>query len=305
MLHIAALVLLAGIAQAPPAPDAGGLAPPWCDLASKVSGPGDPLLGHLKGTAAFRCSGAFVTLEGRSKSARGLILTSGHCIGRGGARIRGVVQPGPGEVFLHVAQRRGFSLETGNAAAPRACAGADELMYATVTDVDVAIYRLAETYEEVERRTGARPLTVATDASMPAGARVRLPTAWHQRNYPCATDGTVPWLREGPWTWKQVLRLTKDCDAPGGSSGSPIVREDTGQVVAVFGTGYDDDGPPCSAMNPCEVDEKGAVSVPYKGRPYAHFVHWLHTCFDVRGDLDLTAAGCPLPRPRELESTER
>ena len=129
--------------------------------------------------------------------------------------------------------------------------------------------------------------------------KVRLPSSWHQRDYACATDGTVPWLREGAWTWGRVLRLTKDCDAPGGGSGSPIVRADTNEVVAVFGTGYDDDGFPCTVMNPCEIDENGAISVPYKGRPYAHLVLGLHACFDAGGRLDPTAAGCPLPRPRE------
>jgi hypothetical protein len=214
-------------------------------------------------------------------------------------RYDGSFYPAPGEVLVHVAERRGFSLETGRAAAPRACAGSDQLIYATVTDVDLAIYRLTETYEEIERRTGARPLKVAGGARPPVGAKVRLPTSWHQRNFRCATDGTVSQLREGPWTWRGVLRLTKDCDAPGGASGSPIVREDTDEVVAVFGTGYDDIGPPCTIMNPCEIDERGAVSVPYKGRPYAHFVHRLHACFDAHGELDLAAAGCPFPKPQE------
>jgi hypothetical protein len=200
---------------------------------------------------------------------------------------------------VSVKKRVGFSLETGDAAAPRACVGSDELLYATMTDVDLAIYRVTESYEKIERRTGARPLKLAGGAPPPAGVKVRLPTSWHQRNLPCATDGTVSQLREGPWTWRGVLRLTTDCNAPGGASGSPIVREDTDEIVAVLGTVYDDTGPACSVMNPCEIDEKGAVSVPYKGRPYAHFVHGLHACFDAHGELDLTAAGCPLPRPQE------
>src|SRR5262249_12112574 len=203
---------------------------------------------------------------------------------KGRASIFGgrLIVPAPGEVLLHVRHHRSFTVETGNAAAPRACVSADELLYAALSGVDLAIYRLTETYEEVERRTGTGPLTVASGAQLPAGVRVRLPSAVHQRNYACVTDGAVPWLREEHWTAGPVLRLTKGCDAPHGGSGSPIVREDTNEVVAVFGTAYEADGTPCAINNPCEIDEKGATSVADKGRPYAHFVHQLHECFDAR-----------------------
>jgi hypothetical protein len=300
MFHIV-LALLAGFAQAPSPAQTQDATRPTCNLTSKVNGPDDPLLGHLKGTAAFFCSGAFVTLEGRSKSEHGLLLTSGHCVMKGRATIFDgrLTVPAPGEVLRHVKDHRTFTLETGNAAAPRACVSADELLYATLSGVDLAIYRLTETYEEVERRTGTGPLRVASGAQVPAGARVRLPSAFHQRNYACGTDGTVPGLREEQWTSGPVLRLTKGCNAPPGGSGSPILREDTNEVVAVFSTAYEADGVPCALMNPCEIDEKGATSVADKGRPYAHFVHRLHECFDARGKLDLTAAGCPLPRPPE------
>jgi len=302
MLHLV-LALLAGFAQAPPPPPppSQDATRPTCNLASKVNGPDDPLLGHLKGTTAFFCSGAFVTLKGRSKSDRGLLLTSGHCVMKGRASIFGgrLIVPAPGEVLLHVRDHRTFTVETGKAAAPRACVSADELLYAALSGVDLAIYRLTETYEEVERRTGTGPLTVASGADVPAGVMVRVPSALHQRSYPCVTDGTVLGLREEQWTSGPVLRLTKGCNAPHGGSGSPIVREDTNEVVAVFSTAYEADGTPCAINNPCEIDEKGATSVADKGRPYAHFVHQLHECFDARGQLDLSAAGCPLPRSRD------
>jgi len=270
-----------------------------CNLRSRLSGPGDPLLHRLKGTAEFfraRCSASLVNLKGRSKSERGLILTSGHCVRRGSASIMGRYMA-PGEVLQHLEENRTFTLDTGNAAAPRACVSADQLVYATLTDLDVAIYRLTETYEEIERRTGADAFVIATNAQIPIGMKVRLPSALHQRNYACSTDKTIPKLRELVWTWGPVLRLTKECDAPPGASGSPVIREDTNEVIGVFGTVYDADRNPCDLMNPCEIDEKGTVSVAEKGQPYAHFVHQLYACLDARGNIDLKTAGCPLPKP--------
>ena len=310
MLHIVAAFLLivalpVGFAQAqrlPPSKDPTTSS--TCNLASKLTGSNNPLLDRLKGTAASNCSAAFVTLKGRSKSERGLLLTSGHCIMMGRATIHGrLAVPAPGEVILHVKEHRTLTLETGNTAAPRVCIRTDELLYATLTGLDLAIYRLTETYEEIAGRTGARPLRVAgdilSDVQVAAGLRVRMPSSYHQTNYTCTTDATVSWLREDLWTWRPVLRLTKECEARPGSSGSPIVREDTNEVVAIYGTTYNADGKPCEFNNPCEIDEKGVTSVANKGQPYAHFVHRLHTCFDPRGNLNLSAADCSLPGPRK------
>jgi len=298
MLHIA-IALLVGVAQAQELPGAKDPTPLRCNLASRLSGPDDPLLNRLKGAAEFfACSASFVTLKGRSKSERGLILTSGHCVGRGTASLlRRFVVPAPGEVLRHLEERRSFTLDTGNAAAPRACLSADELMYATMTDLDIAIYRLTETYEEIEGRTGTTPLMIAADGRIPAGTKVRLPSALHQTDTTCSTGGTVPKLREMRWTFGPVLRLTTDCNARRGSSGSPVIREDTSEVIGVLSTGYVADGAPCEIMNPCEIDEKGVVSVAEKGQAYANFVHQLYACFDSRGNFDLTAADCSLPKP--------
>ena len=306
MLQVVAAFLLMvalplGFAQAqrlPPSKDRTTSS--TCNLASKLTGSNSPLLDRLKGTAAAStCSAAFVTLKGRTRSKRGLLLTSGHCIMMGRAAIYGgrLAVPAPGDAKDH----RTLTLETGNAAAPRACIKTDELLYATLTGLDIAIYRLTETYDEIAGRTGGRPLRVAggilSDVQVAAGLRVRMPSSYHQANYTCTTDATVSRVKEDLWTWQPVLRLAKECEARPGSSGAPIVREDTNEVVAVYGTTYNADGRPCEFNNPCEVDEEGVTSVAGKGQPYAHFVHRLHTCFDRRGNLDLSAADCPLPRP--------
>jgi hypothetical protein len=300
MLHIG-LAFLAGIAQGQSIPDPRDPEAVRCNLVSRVRGPDDPLLDRLKGTVEFfgACSASFVTLKNRSKSERGLVLTSGHCVERGTARLFGhFAVPAPGEILLNVKERRTFTLDTGTPAAPRACLKADELTYATMTGLDLAIYRLTETYEEIERRTGAKPLMIATDAQIPAGMRVRMPSAWHQRQTTCSMDRIVASVREVLWTLGPAMRLTRECDPRPGFSGSPVIREDTNEVIGVLSSGYVGDGVPCTIMNPCEIAEDGTVSIAAKGQGYAYLVHQLYTCRDQRGNFDLTAAGCQLPRPQ-------
>lgn len=288
----------AGAQEAPAAKDDPALK---CNLRSRLDGPGDPRLERLRGTVELwrtPCSGAFVTLMGRGASERGLVLTSGHCLGRGQTLVQGrYAVPAPGEVLVQVEDDRAFTLNTGNAGAPRACIRADQVAYATLTGLDLAVFRLSETYEEIERRTGTRPLVISADAAVPPEMKVRIPSGLHQIDSSCATDRTVPGLREMLWTWGPTLRLAMTCDARPGASGSPVVRADSNEVIAVFGTVYDADGRPCELMNPCEIDDKGAVSVAEKGRPYGHFVHALYTCLDGRGNIDVGVAGCGLPRP--------
>ena len=300
MLHIG-LAVLAGIAQAQDIPDTKDSEPVRCNLASRVRGPGDPLLDRLKGTVELFnvCSASFVTLKNRSNLERGLVLTSGHCVERGTARLFGhLAVPAPGEILLHVKERRTFTLDTSSHAAPRACLSTDELTYATMTGLDLAIYRLTETYEEIERRTGAKPLMIATDTQMPAGARVRMPSAWHQRQTTCAMDRIVASVTEGLWTLGPAMRLTWECDPRPGFSGSPVIHEETNEVIGVLSSGYEGTGAPCTIMNPCEIAEDGKVSVAAKGQGYAYLVHQLYACRDQRGNFDLTAAGCQLPRPQ-------
>src|SRR5262245_57060734 len=85
---------------------------PPCDTSSQFKGIFHSKLGSLKGTASMlkplRCSGAFVSFAGRGRSARGLVLASGHCVGLGMLQEPGtdgtVMRfPDAGEVLVRVA----------------------------------------------------------------------------------------------------------------------------------------------------------------------------------------------------------
>ena len=102
-------------------------------------------------------------------------------------------------------------------------------------------------------------------------------------------------IKEGGWTWKDSVRYTSACNTIGGTSGSPVVDDATGKVVAVNNTG-NEDGARCTVNNPCEVDENGAVTV-RQGINYAQQTYPFTSCFTTGNRLDLSASGCTVPKP--------
>jgi hypothetical protein len=66
-------------------------------------------------------------------------------------------------------------------------------------------------------------------------------------------------------------------------------------VVAVNNT-INESGRKCEVNNPCEVDKAGNVTY-QKGRGYAQQTYWIYSCRNSEGQLDLTTAGCLLPKP--------
>jgi hypothetical protein len=129
-----------------------------------------------------------------------------------------------GQVLYRAEYRRALTLETGNSEEPRTCAEADQAVYATLTGADVMLLRLTETYEEIERRVGVKPLIVSEDTAFPAGLAVRMPSAFWQNDRACQVEVTVEKVKESRWIWGPLLRLRVDantCIAPRGASGAP------------------------------------------------------------------------------------
>src|SRR3546814_2272200 len=69
------------------------------------------------------------------------------------------------------------------------------------------------------------------------------------------TDTLFPYT-----TLFRSVRYTSSCNTIGGTSGSPVIDDATGKVVAVNNTG-NEDGARCTVNNPCEVAENGTVTV--------------------------------------------
>lgn len=240
----------------------------------------------LAGTVALsNCSGSVVRFPNSLDTAPALVLTNGHCLESG--------FPEPGEVIVNQASSRTFGLL--NSAGTRvATLRANRIAYSTMTDTDATIYRLTTTYAAIRSSYGISPLTV--QATHPtAGTAITVASGYWKRLYSCSIDGFVHTMREGDWTWKDSVRYTSACDTIGGTSGSPVVDQATGNVVAVNNTG-NEDGESCTVNNPCEVDASGNVTV-RQGINYAQETYRFPACFTTGNVLDLSASGCVLPKP--------
>jgi hypothetical protein len=47
--------------------------------------------------------------------------------------------------------------------------------------------------------------------------------------------------------------------------------------------------------NPCEIDEKGNVTAT-RGFSYGQQTYWVYSCLNQYNELDLSVAGCLLPK---------
>jgi hypothetical protein len=283
-----------------------------CLTESEFAGDKSPevlkVLASLRGTVELpevgRCSGVLATFAGRSSSSRALVLSAGHCVNRGTVEIRSgkglLAVLADGEVLHRTSYQRPLTLDTGSSEAPRTCLEADEVVYATMTGGDILLLRLTETYDQIERRTGVKPFVISQDSTFAPGLPVRMPSARWQNDRGCHVEKTIDRLKEHGWMWGPAFRLRVEdtCGLPHGASGTPIIREDTQEVIGVAGTAADGDKAACELNNPCEVNPDGSTSAATKGQPYGHFVHAFYTCLNGARDLDLTTPGCRLPKPK-------
>lgn len=213
------------------------------------------------------------------------MLSNGHCLETG--------FPDPGEVIVGQSSSRTFSL-LNSAGTKVATLRASKVAYSTMTDTDVTIYQLTSTYTTIKNSYGISALTVQ-DTHPVAGTAITVASGYWKRLYNCSIDGFAYRLKEGDWTWKDSVRYTSACNTIGGTSGSPVVDQSTGKVVAVNNTG-NEDGETCTVNNPCEVDASGNVTV-REGINYAEETYQIPACFTTGNQLNLSASGCVLPKP--------
>ncbi|MFI5793248.1 serine protease [Streptomyces sp. NPDC051677] len=241
---------------------------------------------NLAGTVALsNCSGSVIRFPKSLDTDPALVLSNGHCLSTG--------FPEPGEVLVNQASSRTFGLL--NSSGTRvATLRASKLAYGTMTDTDVSIYQLTSTYAAIRSSYGISALTVQ-DTHPTAGTAITVASGYWKTLYNCSIDGFVYRMKEGDWTWKDSVRYTSACQTIGGTSGSPVIDQSTGKVVAVNNTG-NEDGERCTENNPCEVDASGNVVV-RKGINYAQEIYQIPACFTTGNQLNLSASGCTLPRP--------
>ena len=252
-----------------------------------AAGPAPAVTVDFTGIVALsNCSGSLVRPANASLSDPAYVLSNGHCVKFMAA----------GEVILNQSSTRTFSLLDRSGTRTIGTLRASRLAYATMTDTDVSLYRLSQTYAQIEQQYGIRALSLS--ATHPVrGTDIKVVSGYWKRIYSCRIDDFVYRLREYNWTWKDSIRYTSasTCQTIGGTSGSPIVDVASGQVVGVNNTS-NEDGQRCTLNNPCEVDQFGTVTV-RPGARYGQQTYQINACIGTGNSINLTLPGCTLPRP--------
>ncbi|MFJ6567183.1 serine protease [Streptomyces sp. NPDC091292] len=241
---------------------------------------------NFAGTVALsNCSGSVVRMPDSLPTDPALVMSNGHCLETG--------FPAAGQVIVDRASSRTFSLL--NSAGTRvATLRASKIAYGTMTDTDVSLYQLTSTYQQIQTSYGIAALELS-DQHPTQGTAISVVSGYWTRIYNCNIDGFAYRLKEGSWTWKDSVRYTSACQTIGGTSGSPVVDQATGKVVAVNNTGNENGGR-CTDNNPCEVDQNGTVTV-RQGINYGQQTYGIPACVGAGSKIDLNAPGCTLPKP--------
>ncbi|MEE1844444.1 serine protease [Streptomyces sp. NPDC007076] len=282
----AVLLLGAGVAPATAATGHEAAAPGAVAAPTAVKEKVRPKAVNFAGTVALsNCSGSVVRTPGSQPGDPALVLSNGHCMESG--------FPGPGEVVFNQPSTRSFTLLNASGSGVGTLR-ASKIAYGTMTDTDISVYQLTSTYAQIESKYGIKALELNT-AHPVQGTAITVVSGYWKRTYACNVDGFVYRLKEGDWTWKDSVRYTSACQTIGGTSGSPVLDNATGKVVAVNNTG-NEDGQRCTDNNPCEVDESGNVTV-RQGINYAQETYGIVPCIGAGNVFDLNRAGCALPKP--------
>jgi Trypsin-like peptidase domain len=251
--------------------------------AAPSAAPGTDFTGIV---ALSNCSASVVRYARSRPSDKALVLTNGHCYERGFLD--------PGQVIVNRRSTRSMTLLNPDASAAGTVRAA-RVLYATMTKTDITLYQLEKTYAQLAARFGTTPLTLATSGPSD-GTPIAVVSGYWKRIYTCSVEETVAEIREYTWTWQQSIQYHQPgCEVIGGTSGSPVVDKNTGQVVGANNTAYSG-GAPCSLNNPCEVAPDGTTHVE-DGAAYGQQTWWLYTCLTATRSIDLNRPGCRLPRP--------
>ena len=229
------------------------------------------------------CSGSLIRFENSADTDFAMILTNGHCYEKGFLR--------PGAFITHQPNRRSFTLmnKAGNGVGS---VTASEVIYATMTQTDITLYKLTMTFAQILSRYAVRPLTLSS-AHPVAGQPIEVISGYWERGYSCGIESFIPQLREENWTFADSIRYSRPgCEVIGGTSGSPIIQTGTRTVVAINNT-TNENGERCTRNNPCEVEAAGTVSFT-KGFSYGQETFWIYGCLDAQNNFDLATPGCTL-----------
>jgi hypothetical protein len=255
----------------------------WLDgIMSGSDVPPDDDIPDVEGAVALQgCVGSVVRTRASEPDAPALVLTNGHCVQGERPEPGGALVDLPADFEVPIADAQGY---------PRATARADRLVYATMTGTDIALYRLDQTYAQLESQE-ARVFELGSAAVRP-GDEVSMVSTGTRMD--CSAEAVVTHLREGGYQQDDSIRYssTEECLPQPGMSGSALLSPDGSTVVGIHNT-HNRDGEECTDNNPCEVDAAGNVTFE-QGRGYGQQVHMIAACLTGGSELDLSRRDCAL-----------
>lgn len=234
------------------------------------------------------CSGSLIKFSGQPTSSKAYVLTNGHCYSSG--PFGGMLKPG--EVVTAKSANR--SMKIFDKDMNLFSVTASKVAFAAMTDTDITLYELTQSYDEISKKYGIQAFDLDTVRPF-EGVNIDIVSGYWDRGYTCAIDAFIFNLKEGDWLFKDSIRYTPECNTIGGTSGSPIIAKGTRKVIAINNTA-NEDGKRCTVNNPCEVSETGKVTV-LKDKKYGQQTYNLYSCLRPDFTIDLSVQGCLLPKP--------
>ena len=106
-----------------------------------------------------------------------------------------------------------------------------------MTDTDMAIYQLRESFQTIQDQYDVTPLTLSRDYAE-VGDPIEIISGYWKRGYSCEIEAFVHRLKEADWIFKESMRYSQPgCNVIGGTSGSPVVLAGTKTIIGVNNTG--------------------------------------------------------------------
>lgn len=235
------------------------------------------------------CSASLVRFTSSKDDDMAMALTNGHCTG---GMFGGLIDPGEHYFHKRVSDRMDvLNPKTGSSLGK---VKATQILYATMTGTDMALYELKSSYRDILAKFKVRPFTLVETAA-DAGAKIDIVSGYWKKGYSCSIQKIVYELREADWTMHDSMLYSQPgCETIHGTSGSPIIQSGTRNIIGVNNTG-NDRGEKCTMDNPCEVDRNGNIEY-QKGRSYGQQIAGIYSCLNAQGAIDLTVPTCSLTK---------
>ncbi len=234
--------------------------------------------------ALDNCSGSIVRFENSQGTDQAMVLTNGHCYEGG--------MPDPGQVVYQQGSDRRFAV-LDDQAQEIGSLSAIQVIYSTMTKTDISLYKLQETYDQIEKQLNRHALVISSKHP-DLNTAMEVISGYWQRGYTCQIESFVNQLNEDQWSFSDSIRYSRPgCETIGGTSGSPILEVGTRNIIGINNTG-NDNGEKCTMNNPCEIDKDGKITAE-KGVSYGQQTFWISSCENAERSFDLSTPGCLLP----------